>query len=141
MKRFRSSHKLSFVHCSVFPFHTRSSMSTTHTVGTMCTCCHCDASALESPLLDWGSKQGHILSGGGRMETCFVPGRDYNPSDNVDLPHTLKSKGIEVCRSTFREWIAAGRRSRACVGAWSRPLFSGGWVSGLQACAEIPWCW
>lgn len=38
---------------------------------------------VEPSLLTWGSTQGHILSGGGRIEECMVPGRDYDARDNV----------------------------------------------------------
>ena len=57
----------------------------------------------------------------------MLPGVDYDARDNVDLPHTLKSQGIDAVRAAFRRWIAQGKRSDACVGAWARPLFAGGW--------------
>eukprot|EP00911_Craspedida_sp_UC1_P002794 UC1_evm1s2045 len=82
------------------------------------------------PLSDWSSTQGHILTGGGRLGHLAVKGRDFVSSD---LPHTIKSQGLPTSRSVFRKWITQGKRSRACVGAWSRPLFAGGWSESTAA--------
>lgn len=78
------------------------------------------------PLMDWGSTQGHILSGGGRINAVFLPGRDY-VDDGSEMPHALKKQGAAAVQRQFRSWFKEGRRSHACAGAWSRPLFSGGW--------------
>ncbi len=79
----------------------------------------------DEELLGWNAKQGHILSGGGKLEQCFVEGRDYRAPH--DLPHFLKSRGRAVVWETFGRWLRERRRSDAVVGAWSRPLFTGGW--------------
>ena len=73
-------------------------------------------------LLRWGVKQSHILTGGGILESFSKPGVDFQ---DEDLPHfLLKSKSV---RQTFRKWLDADLRSEDIIGAWSRPLFSGGW--------------
>ena len=85
------------------------------------------------PLLSWGSTQGHILTGGGRLNENFLPGRDFVTPD--DLPHTIKSKGLIACRQQYRTWLREGKRDpeSGAVGAWCRPLFSGGWAHSASA--------
>jgi len=81
--------------------------------------------------LRWSATQGHILTGGGRLNEVFKTGRDFS-ADGSELPHTLKARGLPACRDTYRRWLSEGRRSQACVGAWSRPLFAGGWAESTD---------
>ena len=73
-------------------------------------------------LLGWTATQGHILTGDGILQSAAVEGVDFEESD---LPHYLLRNRIS--RSTFKEWLAANKRSFAVTGCWSRPIFSGGW--------------
>jgi hypothetical protein len=78
-------------------------------------------------LKNWSKKQGYILTGGGTLESLMLPGRDYEESD---LPHYhLRNKSDE---KVFAQWIAESRRSTEIAGAWSRPLFSGGWAESTE---------
>jgi hypothetical protein len=74
-------------------------------------------------LLSWGSTQGHILTGGGVLDDCSVPGRDFAEEE---LPHNLLKR--RIVRQTLRQWLDEGRVSRSIVGAWDRPVFVGGWM-------------
>eukprot|EP00053_Salpingoeca_punica_P006421 m.60791 g.60791 ORF g.60791 m.60791 type:complete len:398 (+) comp13682_c0_seq1:96-1289(+) len=73
---------------------------------------------------DWTARQGHILTGGGLASKCYVEGRDYKSPD--DLPHTHKIAGTAF--PVFLQWRRQGKSNPLIVGAWSRPLFSGGWT-------------
>ena len=78
-------------------------------------------------LLQWSSKQGHILTGDGKLQLYSLAGRDFT---DEDLPHHHL-----VNRTTwkaFNDWKALNRRSDMLVGAWSRPLFSGGWSESFD---------
>eukprot|EP00294_Goniomonas_avonlea_P016420 CAMPEP_0114555278 /NCGR_PEP_ID=MMETSP0114-20121206/8664_1 /TAXON_ID=31324 /ORGANISM="Goniomonas sp, Strain m" /LENGTH=341 /DNA_ID=CAMNT_0001740393 /DNA_START=25 /DNA_END=1051 /DNA_ORIENTATION=+ len=79
-------------------------------------------------LLGWGSKQGHIVTGGGRLNDLFVPNRDYNHP--VDLPHHHKMSGTTW--EAFAQWLREGKRSALAVGAWKRPVFVGGWEESSE---------
>ena len=83
---------------------------------------------------NWSSTQGHILTGGGRLEQCFVPGRDFRSPE--DLPHYWKTKGLKQCREQYHSWLFRENRRMAAtagaVGAWCRPLFSGGWMTSSE---------
>lgn len=90
-----------------------------------------NASAEEDSLLKWGQKQSHILTGGGIIESRSTPGVDFT---EADLPHfVLKSKTV---RQTFRKWLDQNIRSTSIVGAWGRPLFSGGWMESTDGDTE-----
>lgn len=78
--------------------------------------------ARNEELLGWGSKQGAILTGNGKLNKVMLPGRDYGEED---LPHYHKSRNS--CWSTCDRWLTAGHRTDLVAGAWSRPLFCGGW--------------
>ena len=86
-------------------------------------------------LLGWSSMPAHILSGGGRMEHLFVPGRDYEGASQ--LPHHLKGSLPNASYNTFRRWIARDRRTPALVGAWFRPLCVGGWAESTNADTNV----
>jgi hypothetical protein len=74
-------------------------------------------------MLGWSAKQNHILTGGGILNSCMIPGRDYR--DPEDLPHYhLKTNSTW---EYFVKWLIDNRRSDKIVGAWSRPIFMGGW--------------
>ncbi|CAM9206172.1 unnamed protein product, partial [Ectocarpus fasciculatus] len=80
-----------------------------------------------SGLKNWSKKQGYILTGGGVLEGLMLPGRDY---EERDLPHYhLRQKSSEA---VFAQWIRESRRHFGIVGAWSRPLFSGGWAESTD---------
>ena len=89
------------------------------------------------PLLTWGATQSHILTGGGRLAANFLPGRDFETP--TDLPHTVKARGLDASREQYREWLATGRRDpdSGAVGAWCRPLFSGGWAHSSSADTQV----
>lgn len=74
-------------------------------------------------LLEWGSTQSHILTGGGIIETYSQPGKDFTEED---LPHFLLKK--RIIRQTMRKWLDEGRKSKSIIGAWNRPIFVGGWM-------------
>eukprot|EP00428_Durinskia_dybowskii_P070974 CAMPEP_0170416172 /NCGR_PEP_ID=MMETSP0117_2-20130122/33013_1 /TAXON_ID=400756 /ORGANISM="Durinskia baltica, Strain CSIRO CS-38" /LENGTH=362 /DNA_ID=CAMNT_0010674217 /DNA_START=9 /DNA_END=1094 /DNA_ORIENTATION=+ len=73
-------------------------------------------------LISWGSVQSHILTGGGILEAHSKLGVDYNEDD---LPHYFLKK--KIIRQTLLKWLENNNRSFDIVGAWERPLFSGGW--------------
>lgn len=73
-------------------------------------------------LLGWGTEQSHILTGGGLLQHHSTLGADF--TDGC-LPHHHLSRGSS--REAFRAWLEADLRSTLIVGAWSRPLFAGGW--------------
>ncbi|KAJ1442214.1 hypothetical protein B484DRAFT_78374 [Ochromonadaceae sp. CCMP2298] len=77
----------------------------------------------ERELLGWSFKQGYILTGGGELGRLSQPGRDFKPSD---LPHFHLTQ--RTTRPAFASWLQQNRRAGAIVGAWSRPLFCGGWA-------------
>ena len=72
-------------------------------------------------VLDWSVKQGYILVGGGLLNERQQPGRDF---DEEELPHYLLRRGL--CWEVFTRWRREGYTG-AISGAWSRPLFAGGW--------------
>lgn len=85
----------------------------------------------DDSLLRWGSKQSHILTGGGIIESRSKPGVDFS---DEHLPHyLLKNK---IVKQTFRKWLVQNVRSRSIVGAWGRPLFSGGWMESTDGDTE-----
>jgi hypothetical protein len=102
-----------------------------------------DGAAVEAAL-GWSAKQGRILTGGGVAEEVYCASRGY-PFDPEELPH----HHLVSCntRAQFGKWAEEARAARAAaeeagaaavatvaprpppdwlVGAWSRPIFSGG---------------
>lgn len=77
--------------------------------------------------MDWSSTQGYILFGGHKLLKFSKLGVDYQEDD---LPHYHLAN--RSTRGTFKRWHASGRRSFDIVGAWSRPLFSGGWKESTR---------
>ena len=73
--------------------------------------------------MNWSAQQGNILTGGGRLEKL------YNAPDFVwtedQLPHYHKTR--DDTHEVFAKWKAEGKTSNLVAGAWSRPLFVGGW--------------
>ena len=82
------------------------------------------ANARSADHLDWTAKQGRIVTGSKRADTLYVPERGF-PFSEFELPHFHKMKN--TTHSAFKEWKEQGRTSDLVVGAWSRPLFVGGW--------------
>lgn len=78
-------------------------------------------------MMKWGMKQSHILTGGGIIESRSKPGVDFTEED---LPHYLLKK--KIVRQTIRKWLDQNIRSHCIVGAWGRPLFSGGWMESTD---------
>lgn len=81
----------------------------------------------DDQLLRWGSTQGHILTGGGILESRSIPGVDFK--DEHLAHYWLKQK---VTKQKIREWLDKNSRSMSIVGAWDRPLFSGGWMESTE---------
>ncbi len=82
---------------------------------------------------DWTAKQGHILTGAGKLRDCYVAGRDY--ADPVDLPHFHKTAG--TTHEAFAQWRREGRVYEAFVGTWYRPIFAGGWAEDTDALTQV----
>ena len=80
-----------------------------------------DMSATSEEILGWSAKQGSILVGGGLLNERQLPGRDF---DDEELPHFLLRHNL--CQEIFHQWALRDLRG-GLAGAWSRPLFSGGW--------------
>ena len=74
--------------------------------------------------MDWSAKQGHILTGAGVLEQIYTA--PAFPFSEEELPHYHKLREGHIPR-VFREWVQQGRRYPAVCGAWTRPLFVGGW--------------
>ncbi len=78
-------------------------------------------------LLNWNLIQSHILTGGGKLDRFSVPDTDFLKND---LPHYhLTNKST---RKQFKLWKKDQRTSSDIIGAWSRPLFSGGWTESTH---------
>ena len=73
-------------------------------------------------ILNWSSNQGEILTGEGLLNKVTKEGRDYAIND---LPHYYLVN--RKTKKVFKEWLQSNRRSFEIVGAWGRPLFSGGY--------------
>lgn len=82
------------------------------------------ASRATSAALDWTAKQARILTGGGLAEQLYTAERGFAFSPQ-ELPHFHLTQG--TTHASFRQWAKSGRTCSALIGAWSRPLFSGGW--------------
>ncbi len=75
----------------------------------------------------WQEKQGAILTGNNAITQYSFIHRDFLLSD---LPHhLLKNKST---RKTFKAWLKANRRSFEIIGAWSRPIFAGGFIESNE---------
>jgi hypothetical protein len=74
-------------------------------------------------VLDWTSKQGRILSGGGKATEFYTPARGF-PFQEEELPHHhLMHNNTE---SKFSSWASENQEKNMICGAYSRPLFVGG---------------
>eukprot|EP00961_Rhodomonas_salina_P282104 3811944-Rhodomonas_salina.1 len=73
--------------------------------------------------MDWSQQQGHILTGGGKIEEYFNP--PLFPWQKEELPHYHKVNG--GTRTVFEQWKKEGKETTLVAGAWCRPLFVGGW--------------
>jgi hypothetical protein len=73
-------------------------------------------------LMGWSAKQGNILTGGGILASRMIEGTHYSQEDLAHY-HLLRNTSWEY----FREWSTRNRRSSDLIGAWSRPIFAGGW--------------
>lgn len=85
----------------------------------------------DKELLSWGTTQSHILTGAGIIEANSKPGKDFQPEE---LPHNLLYK--KIVKQTFQKWLKSDLRSLSIVGAWDRPLFSGGWMESTASDTE-----
>ena len=83
-----------------------------------------DSHRIKEVHLDWSSKQGRILTGSGIAEKMYTAERGF-PFSTSELPHFYKMAGTSV--EAFKSWKEQGLTSTLVVGAWSRPLFVGGW--------------
>mmetsp|Transcript_62558 Transcript_62558/g.148973 ORF Transcript_62558/g.148973 Transcript_62558/m.148973 type:complete len:354 (+) Transcript_62558:148-1209(+) len=72
--------------------------------------------------MDWSAKQGYILTGGGKIEEHY--NAPLFPWTKDELPHYHKMQGDTW--EAFQGWKREGRSSPLVEGAWSRPLFVGG---------------
>ena len=70
-------------------------------------------------LLGWAEAQSHILTGDGLLNDAFPSFKEE------ELPHYYKVRG--QVDDVFLQWRQERRRSLLVVGAWSRPVFVGGW--------------
>ncbi|CAJ1399285.1 unnamed protein product [Effrenium voratum] len=77
--------------------------------------------------LDWSSKQRRILTANGTAEGFYCAERGYD-YDTAELPHhfLMHSTTLGSTRRMFENWRETTARC-PIVGAWSRPLFYGGW--------------
>jgi hypothetical protein len=73
--------------------------------------------------LNWSAQQGDILTGGGRLEQLYNAPNFIWTGD--ELPHYHKMRGDT--HEVFMKLKTEGKTSTLVVGAWSRPLFVGGW--------------
>ena len=73
-------------------------------------------------LLSWAGNQSNIVTGEGKLNKVLIPERDF---DATDLPHHYKLE--QKIDKMFKSWIMDGFRSSLIVGAWTRPVFVGGW--------------
>jgi len=85
----------------------------------------------DAELLGWSDNQGSILTGGGELAKRTSVGVDYAPED---LPHYLLSS--RTTRKQFALWLTENRRDFGIVGAWSRPIFAGGWKESSSGDTE-----
>lgn len=69
------------------------------------------------------TQTGNILTGGGRLEALYTA-PDF-PWTEEQLPHYHKLRGDT--HEVFAQWKKEGKTSNLVAGAWSRPLFVGGW--------------
>jgi hypothetical protein len=76
----------------------------------------------DETLLAWSDVQGSILTGGGELAKRTTVGVDFEESE---LPHYLLAH--RKTWKQFAKWLEENRRSFEIVGAWSRPIFAGGW--------------
>jgi hypothetical protein len=85
----------------------------------------CASEHLEKQHMEWTSKQGHILSGGGMAEEFFTPERGFS-FEPCELPHhhLIRKETHEV----FNTWRSSKGPCSLVTGAWNRPLFVGGWL-------------
>ena len=74
--------------------------------------------------LEWTSRQGYILTGGGEAEKLYLPERGFSfkPSD---LPHYHLIAG--TTHETFQEWKSSKAPCSLVTGVWNRTIFAGGW--------------
>uniref|UniRef100_A0A7S4ABG2 Uncharacterized protein n=1 Tax=Pseudo-nitzschia australis TaxID=44445 RepID=A0A7S4ABG2_9STRA len=77
---------------------------------------------IEETHLAWTKKQGYVLTGGGKAEGFYTAERGF-PFLETDLPHYHLLKGDT--HSVFKPVLKSPKL--LVVGAWNRPLFSGGW--------------
>ena len=77
----------------------------------------------ERPRTHTHTKTGNILTGGGRLEALYKA-PDF-PWTEEQLPHYHKLRGDT--HEVFAQWKKEGKTSNLVAGAWSRPLFVGGW--------------
>jgi hypothetical protein len=79
---------------------------------------------LETQHLAWTSKQGNILTGGGKAEEFYTPERGFK-YEQTELPHHHLMR--EETHEVFQNWLSSKPPCSLVTGAWNRPLFVGGW--------------
>lgn len=95
---------------------------------------------LKSTLLDWTSKQGRILTGNGLAEKYYTAERGF-PFQDDELPHYHLVSNNNQTHAVFSSWAKAADEKKEemksdddsgawkkypVCGAWTRPLFVGG---------------
>lgn len=75
-------------------------------------------------ILQWSNTQSYILTGGGVLSSIMIPNEHYN--DPEDLPHYFLMQNNS--HHIFNIFLLENRLSHIICGAWSRPIFSGGWM-------------
>lgn len=71
--------------------------------------------------MDWSSKQGRILTSEGQINEVYTEYTD----DELPHHHLIRGNSIAV----IRQWCQpdSARSNPLVAGAWTRPLFVGGW--------------
>lgn len=104
-------------------------------------------------LLDWTSKQGRILTANGKAETYYTPERGY-PFQEDELPHYYLLSENHDTHDVFASWAKKsdegtsssdetvketrnGKKKYPVCGAWTRPLFVGGFEYSTNNHEEV----
>ncbi|CAM9996574.1 unnamed protein product, partial [Discosporangium mesarthrocarpum] len=83
---------------------------------------------------DWSAKQGRILTGGGRLNELYQPPHFPFCEDELPQYHKLNQTTWEAFRAWRSEGVGFGH---IIAGAWTRPLFVGGWEHTDNAAGEL----
>jgi hypothetical protein len=83
-----------------------------------------EITSVQKQHLKWTSRQGYILTGGGKAEILYVPVRGFS-FQSIDLPHHHLVAG--TTHETFKQWRSSKAACSLVTGAWNRTIFTGGW--------------